>query len=129
MAEAERFGLSTLGQVAITVADLARSREFYGEALGLKPLFAMQNMAFFDCGGVRLMLSTPEGGLTPGGGAVFYWKVDSVRAAEKALAARGVRFEQSAHLLAKMGAYDLWMAFFRDPDGQLLALMGEEKPE
>jgi methylmalonyl-CoA/ethylmalonyl-CoA epimerase len=129
MPDTESFALSTLGQVAITVADLDRAKDFYGRALGLKALFAMQNMAFFDCGGVRLMLSTPEAGMTPGGGAVFYFKVPSSREAEAILASRGVRFDKPAHLLAKMGTYDLWMAFFRDPDGQMLALMSEEKPE
>ncbi|MDB5048211.1 MAG: Glyoxalase/bleomycin resistance protein/dioxygenase [Fibrobacteres bacterium] len=128
MEKQEAFGLSTLGQIAITVSDLDKSRAFYGQALGLKPMFAMQHMAFFDCGGVRLMISTPEADFKAGGqpGTVFYFKVASAREAEAQLTARGVRFEKPAHLLAKMGSYDLWMAFFRDPDGQPLALMSEE---
>jgi methylmalonyl-CoA/ethylmalonyl-CoA epimerase len=130
MADGVFTGLSTLGQIAITVGDLEKAKAFYGEALGLKPLFAMQNMAFFDCGGVRLMISTPEAGLKPGqSGTCFYFKVPSTREAEAGLKGRGVPFEKPAHLLAKMGSYDLWMAFFKDPDGQLLALMSEEKPE
>lgn len=125
----ESTGLSGIGQVALTVGDLERAKDFYGRALGLRPLFAMERMAFFDCGGLRLMLSLPEAGFKPGvAGTVLYFKVGSAEAAGKALAARGVTFEKPPHLIARMGTHDLWMGFFRDPDGNPLAIMSEERP-
>lgn len=129
MAEAEAAGLSTIGQVALTVGDLEKAKDFYGRALGLRPLFAMERMAFYDCGNLRLMLSLPEAGFNPGvAGTVLYFKVESCRRAETALVARGVTFEKPPHLIARMGSYDLWMGFFRDPDGNPLAIMSEEAP-
>ena len=38
---------------------------------------------------------------------------------------RGVVFESDAHLIAKMPNHDLWMAFLRDPEQNLLGLMCE----
>lgn len=121
--------LSEIGQVALTVGDLERAKDFYGRALGLKALFAMERMAFYHCGNLRLMLSLPEADFKPGvAGTVLYFKVDSCREAEKALVSRGVTFEQPPHPIARMGSYDLWMGFFRDPDGNPLAIMSEEVP-
>ena len=129
MAETDGFGLAKVGQVALTVGDLEKAKDFYGRALGLKPLFAMERLAFYDCGNLRLMLSLPEADFKPGvAGTVLYFKVDSAREAEKALVSRGVTFEQPSHLIARMGTYDLWMGFFRDPDGNPLAVMSEDPP-
>jgi methylmalonyl-CoA/ethylmalonyl-CoA epimerase len=108
----------------VTVGDLDRAIAFYRDTLGMKLLFQVPNMAFFDCGGVRLMLGTPE---KPGQifSSVIYYKVDDIQRSCKILASRGVEFEAQPHLIAKMPDHDLWMAFLRDPDRNLLGLMCE----
>jgi methylmalonyl-CoA/ethylmalonyl-CoA epimerase len=113
-----------LGQVALTVRDVARSTAFFRDAVGLRFLFgAGPSLAFFDLGGVRLMLSAPEGEFVPGLSSVLYLEVDDIIGAHAELAGRGVEFVDSPHLIAPMPDHDLWMTFFRDPDGHTLALM------
>ncbi len=125
----QEFGLSRIGQIAMTVADLPRAVAFYRDVLGLRFLFeAPPALAFFDCGGIRLMLSLPEqGGADPGRAfaSVLYYAVDDIRQAAQALAGRGVVFEAAPHVVARLPHADLWMAFLRDPDGHLLAIMSE----
>ena len=115
-----------LGQVAMTVGDLPSSVAFYRDQVGLPFLFsAGPSLAFLDLGGVRLMLSTPNEGFVPGGGTVLYLRVADIVSAYAELQGRGVTFVDEPHLIASMPDHDLWMAFFRDPDGHLLALMCE----
>jgi methylmalonyl-CoA/ethylmalonyl-CoA epimerase len=123
-ATAAPFGLATIGQIALTVADVARAIEFYRDVLGMKLLFEVPNMGFFDCDGVRLMISGSE---KPDEhyGSVIYFKVPDIQQAYATLYERGVPFEGNPHLLARMPDHELWMAFFRDPDRNLLALMSE----
>jgi methylmalonyl-CoA/ethylmalonyl-CoA epimerase len=120
------FGLGPIGQIALTVTDTERAIEFYRDKLGMRFLFQFPGLAFFDCGGVRLMLSNPD---RPNeetiSGSVIYFKVADIQVAAHALASRGVIFEQEPHLIARLPDHDLWMAFFRDPDRNLLALMCE----
>ncbi|NUO38711.1 MAG: VOC family protein [Gemmatimonadaceae bacterium] len=116
----------TLGQVALTVSDVERSTAFYRDKVGLRFLFAAgPTLAFLDLGGVRLMLSTPEGAFTPGGSMVLYLKVPDISASYDAMRGRGVAFIDEPHLIARMPDHDLWMTFFRDPDQHTLALMCE----
>lgn len=116
----------TLGQVAFTVRDVERSTTFYRDVVGLRFLFsAAPSLAFFDIGGVRLMLSGPEGEFTPGSSTVVYLKVSDIDAEYAAMRARGVEFVDKPHFIAPMPDHDLWMCFFRDPDGHTLALMCE----
>jgi methylmalonyl-CoA/ethylmalonyl-CoA epimerase len=117
-------GLSSIGQIAITVADVDRAAAYYRDTLGMNLLFQFPGLGFFDCDGVRLMLATPE---KPGESysSIVYFKVPDIHRAHAALAARGVAFEREPHLTARMPDHDLWMAFFRDPDRNLLALMCE----
>ena len=117
----------TLGQVALTVRDVERSTKFYRDALGLPFLFsAGPSLAFLDIGGVRLMLSGPEGDFTPGSSTVLYLKVGNIEAEHAAMRARGVEFVDEPHLIVSMPDHDLWMTFLRDPDGHTLALMCEK---
>lgn len=128
-------GITRLGQVAVPARDLGRAVRFYRDVLGLPLLFeAPPRLAFVDCGGVRLMLSEPEpgeGGDVGGGdgasrpGSVLYYAVEDISAAHAALTARGVVFERPPHLIARRPDHDLWMAFLRDSEGNLLALMSE----
>jgi methylmalonyl-CoA/ethylmalonyl-CoA epimerase len=123
-AAAATFGLSTIGQVAITVKDVDRAIAFYRDTLGMKLLFQVPNMGFFACGDVRLMISGAE---QPGAqySSVIYFKVPDIQQAFQSLGQRGMVFEREPHLVAPMRDHDLWMAFFRDPDRNLLALMSE----
>ena len=119
-------GLATIGQIAITVGDVERAVAFYRDRLGMKLLFQFPGMGFFDCAGVRLMLSRSE---APGErySSIVYFKVADIQQAHAVLKEHGVAFEREPHLLAKMPDHDLWMAFFRDEDRNLLALMSEVK--
>lgn len=115
-----------LGQVALTVSDVARSTAFYRDAVGLRFLFAAgPSLAFLDLGNARLMLSAPEETLTPGSGTVLYLRVADIVASHAAMRGRGVNFVDEPHLVAPMPDHDLWMCFFRDPDQHPLALMCE----
>lgn len=119
--------LSTLGQIALPVSDADRADAFYGEKLGLPRLFRFGHLLFFDCGGVRLML---EGNSTEAGrteGVCLYYRVTAIERACEELKARGVPFDDAPHLIARMPDHELWMAFFRDPDRNLLALMEERR--
>jgi methylmalonyl-CoA/ethylmalonyl-CoA epimerase len=126
MAESDSsFGLGPLGQIALTITDRARSVAFYRDKLGMRLLFeAPPNLAFFDCGGIRLMLGPAE---KPGErfSSILYFRVNDIGKACEALSARGVEFEHPPSLVAKMADHDLWMAFLRDPDSNVLGLMCE----
>ncbi|MGA7917271.1 MAG: VOC family protein [Candidatus Acidiferrales bacterium] len=121
--------LGVIGQIAVPVTNLERAVPFYRDTLGMKFLFQVPNLAFFDCAGVRLMLDVPQDGSGEREGAVrssvIYFKVDDIHGAYATLSARGATLVEKPHLIAKMPDHDLWMAFFRDPDSNLLALMSE----
>jgi predicted enzyme related to lactoylglutathione lyase len=120
------LAISQIGQIAVIVHDLDRAVAFYRDVLGLRLLFQVPpKMAFFDCGGVRLMLSLPEEAEFDHPGSVLYYKVDDIHGAWAALREGGADLREEPHLLAKMPDHDLWMAFFRDTEGNTLALMSE----
>jgi catechol 2,3-dioxygenase-like lactoylglutathione lyase family enzyme len=127
VADAE-LHLNVIGQIAVPVTDLERSVKFYRDTLGMKFLFQVPNLAFFDCAGVRLMLDVPQDGSGDRGSSVIYFKVRDLNTSYETLLSRGVTFVGSPHLIAKMPDHELWMAFFRDPDQNLLALMSEVRP-
>jgi methylmalonyl-CoA/ethylmalonyl-CoA epimerase len=117
--------LTQIGQIAINTKDLEAAVRFYRDTLGLRLLFQFPKLAFFDCGGVRLMLSLPEKPEFDHASSIVYYKVDDIQGACAALRERGVTIEAGPQLVAKMPDHDLWMAFFRDPDHNPLALMSE----
>src|SRR5579863_3337330 len=120
------IGITRLGQIAINAKDVERAAAFYQDVLGLKLLFkAPPGLAFFDCGGVRLMLDRAEKPEFDHPSSVLYFSVPDVQAAFSKLKESGVRFEDEPHMIARMPAHDLWMTFFRDSEGNLLALMSE----
>lgn len=121
------FALGPLGQIALTVNDVDRSVGFYRDRLGLRHLFSAPGMAFFDCGGIRLLLGLPERDEPRRPGAVLYFRVPDIEAARDALGGRGVAFEVEPRLVARMPDHELWMATFRDPDGNPLELMCERR--
>lgn len=124
--------LGKIGQIAIPVADADRSEEFYENTLGLPKLYRFGDLVFFDCGGVRLMLSGDDGEGPVASEQAIYFVSTAIERDHNDLAAAGVAIEQAPQLVAPMPDHDLWMAFFRDPDGHLLGLMQElpkgEKP-
>lgn len=124
-------GSQVLGitQVAMTVTDVPQAVAFYRDAVGLPqlPIPAPPTMAFFMMGDVRLMISQPEAGLMPGGGTVVYLKVERIAEVVDSMKARGVEFPTGAHLIAKLPDREIWLAEFKDPAGNLLALMSEVK--
>ncbi len=122
----ESFSLRAIGQIAIPVSDLERAVDFYRDVLGMQFLFqAPPGLAFFDCGGIRLLLDVPAKDKPENYSSIIYYKVDDIQAAYELLINREVVFEGQPELVAKLPDHDLWMGFFRDPDHNLLALMSE----
>jgi methylmalonyl-CoA/ethylmalonyl-CoA epimerase len=116
-------------QVAITVSDVPAAVAFYKEGVGLPqlPIPAPPTMAFFMMGPVRLMISQPEPGFSPGGGTVVYLTVGRIKEAVAAMKSRGVAFVRDEHMIARLPDREVWLAEFRDPSGNALALMSEVK--
>jgi methylmalonyl-CoA/ethylmalonyl-CoA epimerase len=115
-----------IAQIAIAVRDLGRAKSFYRDVLGLRHLFdAPPGLCFFRCGETRLMLSQPEGPETAGNSILYYGVADAT-AASRALAERGVAFEEEAKCIARVGGKDIWLAICRDSEGNLLGLMSEQ---
>lgn len=121
-------GVTRLGQIQIRTHDVERAADFYEKVLGLKLLFkAPPGLAFLDCGGVRLMLDRPEKPEFDHASSILYFVVPDIQSAHAAMKGRGVRFEDEPHVIARMPDHDLWMTFFPDTEGNLLALMSEVK--
>jgi methylmalonyl-CoA/ethylmalonyl-CoA epimerase len=117
---------SRIRQIAIVCKDVARATEFYRDTLGLRFLFsAPPGLAFFECDGVRLMLSAGEG--EAGGTSVLYYLVDDIEAKQKTFATKGVRFVGEPHMIARMPDHELWLAEFRDSENNVMALMEEKR--
>ena len=124
MADETPFGLSAIEQIAVNAHDIERAVAFYRDTLKMKLLFSVPpNLAFFDCGGIRLMLSLPAKQEFDHPSSIIYFKVDDIEQASQTLSARGVQFEEQPVFVADMGSYNLWLASFRDSEGNLLALM------
>ena len=116
--------LEKIGQIAITVDDLARAKDFYQNTLGMKFLFDAGHLAFLQCGNVRLMLTTPEKP-EPRGGTILYYKVADIHATCAAIKARDASLLEEPHLIARMPDHDLWMASLKDPADNILGIMCE----
>jgi methylmalonyl-CoA/ethylmalonyl-CoA epimerase len=117
--------LASIGQVHINARDLTRATAFYRDVLGLRFLFEVPHMSFFECGGVRLMLGVAEKSEFDHPSSILYYNVEDLGAAHAALVGRGVRFAGEPHKVADLGETELWMAFFRDSEENLMALMNE----
>ena len=118
------FGLSTIEQIAVNAQDIGRAVAFYRDKLGMKLLFSVPpSLAFFDCDGIRLMLSLPPKPEFDHESSIIYFKVEDIQGAYATLTERGVQFEEAPIFVADMGTYDLWLASFRDSENNLLALM------
>ena len=114
--------LTQIDQIAVIVHDVDRAVRFYRDVLGLPFLFQVPQMAFFQCGDVRLMLGIPSAPEFDHPSSVIYYRVVDIEPAHRTLAARGVTFRTEPHLVHRAADHELWMAFFTDPDRNTLAL-------
>ena len=114
----------TIGQIARTVKDIGIAENWYRSVLGLPHLYTYGTLAFFDCGGIRLMLTQNEGELD--GQSILYFKVEDVEAGCRELQERGVEFISAPHMIHRHeDGTEEWMAFFKDPEGRPLGLMSQ----
>jgi methylmalonyl-CoA/ethylmalonyl-CoA epimerase len=119
------FGLDRIGQIAVNAHDLDRAVRFYRDVLGMRFLFLVPGMAFFDLGGIRLMVGVASAPEFDHPASVIYYRVDDIAGAHRALVERGVSFLQPPHFVARLERADLWLAFFKDSEENVLALMSE----
>ena len=114
--------LGAIGQIARSVKDMAASKNWYADILGLEHLYSFGNIAFFDCDGVRLFLSEGDGAAD----SILYFRVRDIRAAHAALVDRGVEFIDAPHMIHRHAdGTEEWMAFFKDNEGRPLAIMAQ----
>jgi methylmalonyl-CoA/ethylmalonyl-CoA epimerase len=117
---------ASVAQVLIPVEDFDRGTAFYRDVLGIPFLFAAPpQMAFFMCGSVRLLVGATPAGHDAQRGSAIYFRVPDIHAVFSSLQAQGVQFATSPHLVHRTPTSELWLAEFRDPDGNQLALMAE----
>ena len=120
----QELKLGPIGQIARSVSDIQASECWYREVLGLPHLFTFGTLAFFDCGGTRLMLSQEKGGASKE--SILYLRVPDIAAAHERLTARGAKFTHAPHMIHRhANGIEEWMAFFEDPDSRPLALMSQ----
>ena len=118
--------LNQIGQIFVNVKDLDRATAFYRDVLGMAFLFsAPPGMAFFDCGGIRIMLGKADRPEIDHIASIIYYKVEEIERVYETFKAAGVEFIIAPHLVAQMPTYDLWLADFKDSEGNILALMSE----
>jgi methylmalonyl-CoA/ethylmalonyl-CoA epimerase len=117
------LNLNQIGQIELPVTDTDRSEAFYEKVLGLRKLYRFGDLTFFDCAGVRLLVNTVREPAKFHPQGCIYFRCCDVALTVAELEKRGVTFAHRPHLTAKMDDYDLWMAFFEDPDGHTVAIM------
>jgi methylmalonyl-CoA/ethylmalonyl-CoA epimerase len=124
-AAAPTLGIQNIGQISIIVKDVERATGFYRDVLGLKLLFTVPTMAFFDCGGVRLMLGTASSAEYDHPSSILYFRVPDINAGHQRLVERGAEIVAAPRLIAPMPDHDLWMTAFKDTEGNIHQLMSE----
>lgn len=117
-------GLNRIMQIAIGIEDQALCTAFYRDQMGLKFLFEVPKMSFFDCDGLRLMLSTLE---PDKANSLVYFDVEDIQDSFETLKGRGVVFDDEPHVIYETDEMTLWMAFFKDPEDNVLAIASEVK--
>jgi methylmalonyl-CoA/ethylmalonyl-CoA epimerase len=119
--------VSAIGQIALHVTDADRAEAFYRDTLGLTRRYRFGQLVFFDCGGVRLMLDGGHATAPSSFTCCVYFRVENIAARVSEMKAKGASFDDEPHLVARMPDHELWMTFFKDPDGKQLALMEERR--
>ena len=118
--------LSAIKQISVNARDLPRAVAFYRDALGIRHLFdAPPQMSFFECGGIRLMGGVAEKGEFDHASSILYFNVEDIGAAHADLKSKGVVFRDQSHLVAKLPDREIWMSFFDDTEGNVLAITSE----
>lgn len=117
--------LSQIGQIAFATADVNKAEAFYEKVVGLRKLYRFGDLVFFDCAGVRLMISQTDDAEAIAKASALYFRCADIALARAELERRGAAFIDQPHRIAPMEDHDLWMTFFPDPDGHVLALMCE----
>lgn len=124
-AMAASLGITNIGQISIIVKDVERATAFYRDVLGLPLLFTVPSMAFFDCGGVRLMLGTASSPEYDHPSSILYFRIADIQAGYQRLVESNVDIVAPPRLIAPMPTHDLWMTAFRDGEGNIHQLMSE----
>jgi methylmalonyl-CoA/ethylmalonyl-CoA epimerase len=114
-------------QLAIPCKDVPRATAFYRDVLGIQFLFEMTGLAFFQCGGVRLMLSPASADGAEPLASVIYFSTDDIEGATTAAVAKGAVLVHAAQVIAKLPGRDVWLSHWKDPEGNLMSFM-QEKP-
>jgi predicted enzyme related to lactoylglutathione lyase len=127
MTERPRLELNQIGQISINAHDVGRAEAFYRDQLSLKHLYSFSDMAFFQCGGIRLMVAKPERRELDHPSSILYSKVENIFETHEWLLSRGVRFVDSPHVVAEIDTFTLWLAEFCDSEGNILCLMSEKR--
>ncbi len=123
-----KLALGPIGQIALTVSRLPEAEKFYRDVLGLQHLYTFGNLAFFDCDGLRLFITAADDEMHSRQHSVIYFRVPDIGAAYEELTGRGVAFEGAPHMIHRHeDGTEEWMAFFKDPDGNILAIMSQVK--
>jgi catechol 2,3-dioxygenase-like lactoylglutathione lyase family enzyme len=118
--------LGPIGQLSRSVADIAVAEAWWRDVLGLPHLYTFGPLAFFDCDGVRLMLSAEPG---ESHSNIIYFRVPDIAVSHAELSARGVAFVGAPHMIHRHAdGLEEWMAFFSDNEGRPLALMSQRRP-
>jgi methylmalonyl-CoA/ethylmalonyl-CoA epimerase len=125
MTAQETLEITGIGQIAVNVQDLARATAFYRDTLGMRLLYEFPGLAFFDCGGVRLMLSRAEKPEFDHLTSTIYYRVADIQQSWRVMTDGGVKIEHEPELIARMSDHDLWMCFIRDTENNILGLMAE----
>ena len=121
----KKFQIQGVGQIAISVQKFEEAVTFYRDVLELPMIFRNEKppMVFFECNGVRLMVAVPTSEEHNHSSSVIYYRIDDIHAAHQALLDKGISFDQNPHSVGKTQTHDVWMAFFRDPDKNVLAIV------
>ena len=124
----DAFGLSSIGQIFVRARDLDRAVRFYRDTLGMPFLFqAPPQMAFFQCGPTTVLVGVPEAPELDHPASIIYYLVPDIAAAHATLRGRAVEFITEPHLVHRAADYELWLAEFRDSEGNMLALMDRKR--
>ena len=118
------MSLSKLAQVALTTRDLPKAVAFYRDVLGLKLMFEVSGMAFFDMGGTRLMLGQAHYDGPLQNNSYLYFDAGDWAETEATLVKRGLKFDRDAEVVQRAEGKEHALRFFKDPDGNALAIMG-----
>jgi predicted enzyme related to lactoylglutathione lyase len=126
MPGSQPFGLDRIGQISVTAHDMDRAVTFYRDRLGMRFLFQVPSMAFFQCGDVSIMLGTPEAPEFDHPASILYYLVDDISAAHRTLVERGVTFIRDPALTHRAPDHELWIGFFKDSEGNTVAIMARK---